>query len=190
MYIDNSLTASIPPMTAALANYSSKYPCAAWDMKSLRDVRSGHDLKLVINFATPFTMTAPLDINNMTLEVNLETDDDPAFGSAIFTGRCAILTGAILNYPSPSADNRPLTLIVPLPPPLTIVSYVSGTLQGNAGGVVGAKYKRYIRIAFVARHASGIPFLTSATGTVSLVIDAQDGRQFYADAISTLPNPV
>ncbi len=189
MYIDNSLTTAIPTITAALANYTSKYPAATvWDIQSIRDVASGYNLKLVITLATAFATASPPDIANSLIEVNVEMDDNPSFTSPTFVGKVCQMTGSLLAAPDPLAAARPVTMIVPLPSPIGLVTYL--TLPGSAWGLQGARYERYMRVSFTAVNSSGVAFSVSGTGTVSLVMDAQDGRQFYADAISTLPNPV
>ncbi|MFN7318371.1 MAG: hypothetical protein ACK5S6_02570 [bacterium] len=189
MYTDTSLTATIPQITTAASNYSSKYPAATvWDIQSIRDVASGHNLKLVINLATAFATTTPGDIANSLIEINVEMDDNSSFSSPTFVAKVCQMTGSILAAPDPLASGRPVTMIVPFPPPIGNVNYL--TLAGSAWGLQGARYERYIRVFFTAVNSSSVAFSASGTGSISLVIDAQDGRQFYADAVSTLPNPV
>lgn len=190
MYSDINLTTALPTITTAAAA-GTAYPAATtWDISTLRDVSAGADLKMVFTWSTPFTTSTPTDINNSRIEINLYQSDNADMSSADFVGRVVSIYGALLGAPSSLLEGRPQRIVAPLPKPFRYVSYLGGTLNGYAQGLTGAKYKRYLRATFLAANSGSVAFDTSATGSLSIVLDAHDGNQFYADAISTLPNPV
>jgi hypothetical protein len=175
MYIDNSLSVAIPTITTAASSGSQTFG-ASFDVDSVRDLMQGYPLKIVYSQATGFGTTNAGDILNSTLTIEIQTSADNSswvFGATVMSigGSALAVPGILVTAPFPAA-----------------IGILSG---GYASGLQGAKHTRYLRFRFLASNTGSVAFATPGTGRVSIVLDSATGGQtLYADAISTLPNPV
>lgn len=177
MYIDNDLTFSNPNITTAASGAGTQYMSASIDLSVVRDLAEGHTLKFVTTKTGAFTGSA-----DATIEVQIFTADSATTAgsySAPTNPTQLATTGAI---PIAAADALGLKVQVVQPFPMPVTAGLT---------TPGSKHQRYMFIRYVVISATSDAFDTGNTGRLqtSIVLDAQDGVTFYADAISTLPNP-
>lgn len=174
MYIDSSLTTAIPAITTAAAGVTSYNAPTVFDLDVARNITDGTTIKIVFNLKTPFATANAADILNSVIRVLMQTDDNPSFTSPSFVAEVGEIGGAGLGL-------GPVTLVWAFPAPLG---------GPYADGWPGSRLERYIRFRFDASNSGSVAFSVAATGSVSIVLDSQTMGTYYADAISTLPNPV
>jgi hypothetical protein len=178
MYVDNFLTITNPNLTTA-GNYFS----ASIDLGVGRDIAEGTELRLVVTRTGSFTGDAAT-----TCAVNLWTADGPSTASTGAAGAggsagsspVQLSAGQAIALAAATSLGIPVQTIIPMP------------AARNASGLEapGALYRRYLYVVFAVAAGTGYTGSNSSLYNVQIVIDAQDGVTYHADAIATLPNPV
>jgi hypothetical protein len=171
MYVDNFLTITNPPITTA-----GTYISASLDFGVDRDLAEGTALKIVITRTGAFAGTGDVSVQVFTADTaSVAATSGP--GGTVGSGEYVLASTSAIALVAATAAGLPVQLILPLPAP-----------RASNLETPGARYKRYVYLKYVTTGThTGVN-----TGNLSaqIVIDAQDGVTYHADAISTLPNPV
>lgn len=177
MYIDNDLTFSNPNITTAAAG-GTQYMSASIDFSVVRDLAEGHTLKLVTTKTGAFAGSSV----DATIEVQIFTADSATTAGSYSPPQNPVQIATTGPLPIAGAEALGLKVQVVTPFPMPVTSGLTAP---------GSKHQRYMFIRYVVTSATSTAFTTGNTGRLqtSIVLDAQDGVTFYADAISTLPNP-
>ena len=184
MYTDQSYVTAIPTINTAAAAGTTTTAAAIWDMSSFRDPAIGTPMYLTLNLATAYATTAPTDILNSTIAVDLYQSDSSTMAGEEFVTTVMSIKGSTLTAAASSVT-------VPLPPAIWAPGSPNALTLGPTVGWQGGQIKRYWRFKFRASNTSSVAFSTSGSGYLLLVLNpASSAFTFYPDAISTLPNPV
>jgi hypothetical protein len=171
MYVDNFLTITNPPITTA-----GTYISASLDFGVDRDLAEGTELKIVITRTGAFAGGASVAVEVWTADTaSVAATSGP--GGTAGSNEYVLAATAAMPLATATAAGLPVQLILPLPAPRL------STLE-----TPGARYKRYVYLRYltVGVHTG----VNTGHLSAQIVIDAQDGVTYHADAISTLPNPV
>lgn len=177
MYIDNDLTFSNPNITTAASGAGTQYMSASIDLSVVRDVAEGHTLKLVTTKTGTFTGSA-----DATIEVQIFTADSATTAGLYSAPQNPVLLASTGVLPIAAAETFGLKVQVVTPFPMPVTAGLA---------TPGSKHQRYMFLRYIVISAANDAFDTGNAGRLqtSIVLDAQDGVTFYADAINTLPNP-
>jgi hypothetical protein len=175
MYVDNFLTITNPAITS-----NGTYISASLDFGVDRDLAEGTALKIVITRTGAFAGGNDVSVQVFTADTASVAATAGAGGGVAGTvgsGEYVLASTSALALVAATAAGLPVQLILPLPAP-----------RASNLETPGARYKRYVYLKYVATGTH----TGSNAGNLSaqIVIDAQDGVTYHADAIATLPNPV